>query len=53
VPECAAKAGGVREAQVEGVDVVSGSVRNMATNYAISNGFGFGGVNASLVFGRL
>ncbi len=37
----------------EGVDVVSGSARNIATNYAISNGFGFGGVNASLVFGRM
>jgi len=37
----------------EGVDVVSGSPRSIVTNHAISNGFGFGGVNASLVFGRL
>lgn len=37
----------------EGIDIVIGSARKMATDYAISNGFGFGGVNASLVFGRL
>lgn len=37
----------------EGVDIVSGSARSIATDYAISNGFGFGGVNASLVFGRI
>jgi 3-oxoacyl-[acyl-carrier-protein] synthase II len=37
----------------EGVDIVIGSARNLATDYAISNGFGFGGVNASLVFRRL
>jgi 3-oxoacyl-[acyl-carrier-protein] synthase II len=36
----------------QGVDIVSGSARKIATDYAISNGFGFGGVNASLVFGR-
>jgi 3-oxoacyl-[acyl-carrier-protein] synthase II len=37
----------------EGIDIVSGSARKLATDYAISNGFGFGGVNASLVFRRL
>ncbi|MFZ6775683.1 beta-ketoacyl-ACP synthase II [Undibacterium sp. Ji83W] len=37
----------------EGIDIVIGSARKIATDYAISNGFGFGGVNASLVFRRL
>jgi 3-oxoacyl-[acyl-carrier-protein] synthase II len=37
----------------EGIDIVSGSARELSTDYAISNGFGFGGVNASLVFRRL
>jgi 3-oxoacyl-[acyl-carrier-protein] synthase II len=37
----------------DGVDIVAGEARRIATDYAISNGFGFGGVNASLVFGRL
>jgi 3-oxoacyl-[acyl-carrier-protein] synthase II len=37
----------------EGIDIVSGSARKIATDYAISNGFGFGGVNASLIFRRL
>lgn len=37
----------------QGIDIVSGSARKIATDYAISNGFGFGGVNASLVFRRL
>jgi 3-oxoacyl-[acyl-carrier-protein] synthase II len=36
----------------EGIDIVSGLARKIATDYAISNGFGFGGVNASLVFRR-
>ncbi|MGF6288300.1 3-oxoacyl-[acyl-carrier-protein] synthase II [Paraburkholderia youngii] len=36
----------------EGVDIVSGSARKISTEYAISNGFGFGGVNASLVLRR-
>ena len=36
----------------EGVDIVRGAPRSIATDYAMSNGFGFGGVNASLVFGR-
>lgn len=37
----------------EGIDIVTQSARKIATDYAISNGFGFGGVNASLVFRRL
>jgi 3-oxoacyl-[acyl-carrier-protein] synthase II len=36
----------------EGVDLVSGAARPMAIEHALSNGFGFGGVNASLVFRR-
>ncbi|MFZ6642960.1 beta-ketoacyl-ACP synthase II [Undibacterium sp. TC4M20W] len=34
------------------IDIVTGTARKIATDYAISNGFGFGGVNASLVFRR-
>lgn len=41
-----------RDPTAAGIDIVSGSPRKIATDYAISNGFGFGGVNASLVFGR-
>ncbi len=37
---------------VEGVDLVANSARPMAMDHAISNGFGFGGVNASIVFRR-
>lgn len=37
----------------EGVDIVHGAARRIATEYAISNGFGFGGVNASLIFRRM
>jgi 3-oxoacyl-[acyl-carrier-protein] synthase II len=36
----------------EGVDVVHGAARSMPIEYAISNGFGFGGVNASVLFKR-
>ncbi|WP_045226278.1 beta-ketoacyl-ACP synthase II [Methyloterricola oryzae] len=35
-----------------GVDLVSGAARPKAIEHALSNGFGFGGVNASLVFRR-
>lgn len=35
-----------------GVDLVRGEARRMAMEHAISNGFGFGGVNASVVFRR-
>ena len=40
------------DAAAEGVDVVGGSARPMAMETAISNGFGFGGVNASVIFRR-
>jgi 3-oxoacyl-[acyl-carrier-protein] synthase II len=36
----------------KGVDLVSGAARPMALEHAISNGFGFGGVNASVIFRR-
>ncbi len=36
----------------DGVDLVRGEARRMAMDHAISNGFGFGGVNASVVFRR-
>ncbi len=35
-----------------GVDIVSGAARPMHIEYAMSNGFGFGGVNASIIFKR-
>ena len=36
----------------EGLDLVGPTARPWAFDYAISNGFGFGGVNASLIFRR-
>ena len=36
----------------EGIDFVANQARPMAIDYAISNGFGFGGVNASALFRR-
>jgi len=36
----------------EGIDLVRGEARFMPMTHAISNGFGFGGVNASLVLRR-
>ena len=36
----------------EGIDLVRGEARRMPMTHAISNGFGFGGVNASLVLRR-
>jgi 3-oxoacyl-[acyl-carrier-protein] synthase II len=41
------------DAAAEGVDIDGGAPRKIATDYAISNGFGFGGVNASLLFRRM
>jgi len=35
-----------------GIDFVSNAARPMAMDYAIANGFGFGGVNASALFRR-
>jgi 3-oxoacyl-[acyl-carrier-protein] synthase II len=40
------------DAAAEGVDLVRGEARPMKMDRAISNGFGFGGVNASIVFQR-
>ncbi len=36
----------------DGIDIVGTAARPMAMDYAISNGFGFGGVNASALFRR-
>ncbi len=36
----------------DGLDLVALSARRMSLQYALSNGFGFGGVNASLLFRR-
>ncbi|RAU47477.1 MULTISPECIES: beta-ketoacyl-ACP synthase II [unclassified Pseudomonas] len=36
----------------EGIDLVRGQPRPMTIDYALSNGFGFGGVNASIIFRR-
>ena len=36
----------------DGLDMVRDEARPMAIEYALSNGFGFGGVNASVLFRR-
>ncbi len=36
----------------DGLDLIGGSSREAPVEYALSNGFGFGGVNASVVLGR-
>src|SRR4029453_15398544 len=36
----------------DGIDIVSGPARRRRVEYGMSNGFGFGGVNASVVFKR-
>ncbi|MGY4291355.1 3-oxoacyl-[acyl-carrier-protein] synthase II [Bradyrhizobium sp. LM2.7] len=41
-----------RDAAAEGIDVVAREARPMTMEHAISNGFGFGGVNASVIFRR-
>ena len=41
-----------KDPAADGVDIVAGSARKMSIEYAISNGFGFGGVNASVLFKR-
>lgn len=38
--------------EADGIDFVAHDARRVEMNYAISNGFGFGGVNASAVFRR-
>jgi 3-oxoacyl-[acyl-carrier-protein] synthase II len=40
------------DAAAEGLDIVAGEPRRQAIRYALSNGFGFGGVNASVVLRR-
>jgi 3-oxoacyl-[acyl-carrier-protein] synthase II len=40
------------DALAEGIDLVRGEARRMPITHAISNGFGFGGVNASIVLRR-
>ncbi|WP_158918453.1 beta-ketoacyl-ACP synthase II [Caulobacter sp. S45] len=40
------------DAKAEGLDLVGSAPRKLAMRYALSNGFGFGGVNASVVLGR-
>lgn len=40
------------DALAEGLDLLRGTARPMAIEYALSNGFGFGGVNASVLFRR-
>jgi len=37
----------------EGLDLVRGEPRRMKIQHVVSNGFGFGGVNASIVFRRM
>jgi len=41
-----------RDAAADGLDIVAGAPRPLSTEYAMSNAFGFGGVNASLLFRR-
>lgn len=41
-----------KDEAAEGIDIVHGSAREASLNYAISNGFGFGGVNASILLKR-
>lgn len=41
-----------KDETAEGVDIVHGNARAAVLDYAISNGFGFGGVNASILLKR-
>lgn len=41
-----------RDAAAAGIDIAAGAPRPLSTGYAMSNAFGFGGVNASLLFRR-
>ncbi|MBF3302632.1 beta-ketoacyl-ACP synthase II, partial [Pseudomonas aeruginosa] len=40
------------DTDAEGLDLVRGEARRWPMEHALSNGFGFGGVNASLLFRR-
>lgn len=40
------------DSSADGIDFVQGVARPVFMDYAISNGFGFGGVNASVIFRR-
>ncbi|MED5617823.1 beta-ketoacyl-ACP synthase II [Ideonella sp. BN130291] len=40
------------DALAEGLDIVRGAPRRTAIDHAMANGFGFGGVNASVIFKR-
>jgi 3-oxoacyl-[acyl-carrier-protein] synthase II len=40
------------DSAADGVEIVAGAARPLAMEYAMSNGFGFGGVNASVLFRR-
>ena len=37
----------------EGVDLIRGQARKMTIDHVLSNGFGFGGVNASVIFRKI
>jgi 3-oxoacyl-[acyl-carrier-protein] synthase II len=41
-----------KDESAAGIDIVHGTARAASINYAISNGFGFGGVNASILLKR-
>jgi len=42
-----------RDTAAKGLDIIGGSAHPIASEYAISNGFGFGGVNASILLRKL
>ena len=37
----------------EGLDLVANTARKASFDHVLSNGFGFGGVNASVIFGAV
>jgi 3-oxoacyl-[acyl-carrier-protein] synthase II len=41
------------DAAADGIDLIGREARSITMEYALSNGFGFGGVNASIIFRRL
>jgi 3-oxoacyl-[acyl-carrier-protein] synthase II len=41
------------DSSAEGIDLVRGSPRGMKIDHVLSNGFGFGGVNASVVLRKM